>query len=201
MWYLIFGYGNSREKKYLNFTTPYLTVPLVIATKLEVPFVNHIEDLKDQKIGIPKGYAFAELLRNKYPYLKIIEVKNIDEGLDKVKNDELYGYIGTYASVSYSLQNNLHGELKIAGKFDETWSLGIGVRNDDKTLLQILQKAVNNLDTVQKRDILNKWISVRYEQGVDYTLVWQILLILFIIVIIFSYKQYLLKNLSKIQVN
>lgn len=185
------------RRKYLNFTTPYLTTPLVVATKLDVPFVNDVNDLKGKKIGIPKGYAFAELLKNKYPYLNIIEVENIEEGLSKVNKNKLDAYVGTLASVGYSLQKDFQGELKIAGKFSENWSLGIGVRNDDRVLLQILQKAVNNLDSNQKREILNKWISVKYEKGIDYTLIRQILFVFFLFVLYVLYKQYLLKKSIK----
>ncbi len=66
------------RKKYLNFTTAYLKTPLVLATKLDKSFVNDFSSLTSkQKIGIPKGYAFVEILKKAYPNLNIIEVENI----------------------------------------------------------------------------------------------------------------------------
>ena len=190
-----------KRKKYMNFTTPYLSIPLVITTKLNVPFINEIEDLTGKKVGITKGYAFVELLKNKYPYLNIIEVDNIDDGLDQVNKDELFAYIGTLASVGYKFQTKYSGELKIAGKISDNWELGVGVRNDDRTLLTILQKAINNISQDQKREILNKWISIKYEKGVDYTLLWgTIFVFLIIILIIFFFyikEQYLKNELKK----
>ncbi|MFT7861140.1 MAG: transporter substrate-binding domain-containing protein, partial [Sulfurimonas sp.] len=93
-----------KRKEYMNFTTPYLKIPLVVATKLDVPFINEIKDITEQKVGISKGYAFVELLRNKYPNLEIVEVDDIDDGLDRVNSGELFGYIGTLASVGYKFQ-------------------------------------------------------------------------------------------------
>ncbi len=184
------------RKKFLNFTSSYLKIPLVITTKLDVPFVNAITDLKDKKIGISKGYAFAEILRNKYPYLNIIEVDDIDDGLDRVNNRELFGYIGTLASVGYKFQTKYSGELKIAGKLNDNWELGVGVRNDDKLLLSIMQKAVNNLSHEEQQKILNKWVSIRYEKGVDYSLVWRILYaVLFIsLLLIYWYRKLHIAN-------
>jgi PAS domain S-box-containing protein len=183
----------SREK-YLDFTTPYLSVPLVVATKLNVPFINGMSDLQGKKLGITQGYAFVEILRQQYPNLDIIEVENIDEGLDKVRQDELYAFIGTLATVAYKLQTDLSSELKIAGKLSNHWELGIGVRDDDPILLDVLQKAIDSVSYEQRREILNKWISIKYEQEIDYTLLWQILAIFSILLLFFLYKQYMLKK-------
>jgi PAS domain S-box-containing protein len=189
--------STPNREKYLNFTTPYLSVPLVVATKLDVPFINGIKDLEGKKVGITQGYAFVEILKQKHSDINIVEVKDIDEGLEKVRKGELYGFVGTLATVAYKFQTNLAAELKIAGKLSSNWELGIGVRDDDPILLDILQKAVDSISYDQRREILNKWISVKYEQGVDYTLLWQILGLFAILALFFLYKQYMLKQSVK----
>lgn len=189
--------STPEREKYLNFTTPYLKVPLVVATRMDIPFINEIKDLKGRKIGIPKGYAFVELLKNKYPFLDIVEVLNVDEGLEKVRKKELFGYVGTLASVGYLLQSKYSGELKIAGKVEQNWELGIGVRNDDALLLSIMQKAVNGISSDDRQKILNKWISVKFEQGVDYSLTWKVVLIfssVILVLLFFYFKLQGLKN-------
>ena len=190
----------KKRKEYLNFTTPYLKIPLVLATRTNVPFINDITSVIDKKIGIPKGYAFIELLKDKYKNINIIEVENIQDGLEKVNNGELFGYIGTLASVGHQFQTGYTGELKITGKLDETWELGIAVRNDDLKLLSIFQKVIDNLDVKQQQKILNNWISIKYEKGIDYTLVWKIVvlfLVILLIVLAFLYNQNRLKNSIK----
>jgi len=171
------------RKKYMNFTTHYLEIPLVLATKIDVPFIANFKALNREKIGIPKSYAFNEILKKKYPNLNIVDVENIQDGLRKVKNGKLFGYIGTLVSVGYMFQKEFTGELKIAGKFNENWKLGIAVRNDNDTLFNIMQKSIDSIDISSKNDILNRWIAIKYEEEVDYTLIWQILLGAFIIII------------------
>ena len=150
-----------KRRAYLNFTTPYLKIPLVVATRLDVPFINDIEELNGAKVGIPKGYAYNEIIRQKYPKIKIIEVNDIDDGLDKLSKGEIFGYIGTIASISYKLQSSYSTEIKITGKLEGSWNLGIGVRDDDPNLLNILQKTINNITPEQNHKILNKWISIK----------------------------------------
>ena len=182
------------KKKYLNFTTPYLRIPLVIATKLDVPFIDNIEGIKDKKIGIKKGYSFVEILKKKYKNIQIIEVENINEGLELVQNGEIFAYVGSLVTISQHFQKSLIHNLKIAGKFEEKWELGIGVRNDDQTLLNILEKAVQTIDSKKQQELLNAWISVKYEKGIDYTLIWQILISCFTIGLFILYRQFLLKK-------
>jgi len=112
----------------------------------------------------------------------------------KVSEDELYGYIGVLPSISLQFQKGLLGNLKITGKFDESSDLGIGVRNDDKILLNILNKAVKSINSKKQQEILNNWVSIKYEKGTDYTLVWQILGFVFIVILLFLYRQYILKK-------
>ncbi len=162
------------RKKYLNFTTPYLEVPSVIATRVDVPFINELIELEGEKIGITKGYAYLEILREKYPSLDFLEVENIEDGLEKVIDKELFAYIDTLASIGYKFQTRYFGELKIAGKLSQNWKLSVAVRNDDLMLLKIMQKAINSISNELHRDILNKWVSIKYEKGVNYELVWKV---------------------------
>lgn len=185
------------RSEYLNFTEPYITTPVVLVTKPNVPFMVNFNNIKDQKLGIPTGYSFSELLKKRYPNLNIVDVKSDRDGLDKVTKGEIFGYIGTLASVGYLFQKEFTGELKIAGKFDEAWELGIGVRNDDPKLLTIMEKAIWSIDEDTKQSIFNKWVAISYEEGIDYTLVWKIIsisLIIILSVIYWNRKLFLLNK-------
>jgi polar amino acid transport system substrate-binding protein len=189
---LSFLMSTPERKKYLDFTSAYFRAPIVMATKTDVPFINDFNSLKGKKLGLPKGYAFIEILRVNYPDLTIVEVDNIDDGLKKVVQGDLYGYIGTLATIGYSFQKKFTGELKISGKFDGTWDFSIGVRNDDSILLNIFQKAVNNIDKESEQKILNKWLSINYVKETDYNLLFKTIggfLLILSIVLYFYFKQ------------
>ena len=171
---LALGMETAERKEYLNFTSSYLEVPLVVATRVNVPFINQILDLEGEKIGIIKGDAFVKILREKYPSLNIIEVDDIYDGLDKVKNTQLFAFIDTLASIGYEFQTKYFGELKIAGKISENLKLSIAVVKDDPILLDILQKTVNSISNETHREIFMKWIPIKYEKNVDYSLAWEI---------------------------
>ena len=133
----------------------------------------------------------------KYGDLTIVEVDNIDDGLKKVVQGEIYGYIGTLATIGYSFQKKFTGELKISGKFDGTWDFSVGVRNDDPILLNIFQKAVNSIDKESEQKILNKWLSINYVKETDYSLLFKTIggfVLILSIILFFYFKQMRLKE-------
>lgn len=175
------------RKKYMDFTTPYLSIPLVLATKLDVAFMDDLQYMTNKKIGITKGYAFNEIIRREYPNINVVDVENIHDGLQRVANGELFGFIGTLASIGYIFQTDFVGELKIAGKFDEKWELGVGVRNDEAPLLGIFEKLIKSLSAQQQQKILNKYIAIKYEERIDYSLLVKVLIIVFLLMSIGLY--------------
>ena len=185
------------RKKYMNFTSPFLSIPLVLATRLDVAFFDDLNYLKDKKIGIVKGYAFNELIRKKYPNFQVVDVDNLKKGLQSVANGELFGCIGTMASIGYMFQTDFVGELKIAGKFDEKWELGIGVRNDDPLLFGILEKTIQHISQKDRNTIFSKYIAVKYERKMDYTLLFQILGAVLVIMLIGVYHNQKLSRMNK----
>lgn len=186
-----------KRKKYMNFTRPYLVVPLVIVTTHTKLFIENISEVLDKKIGIVKGYAYAELLRLQYPKINLVEVENIDDGLKQVAEESLFGFIGNLTTVGYKLQKDYIGTLKITGRIDENWELGIGVRNDDPVLLSILDKAIASIDDKDHQRILNQWMSVTFEQGFDYTLLWQIVGIIMLVLFIVLYRYRIIHNYNR----
>ena len=188
-----------QREKYLNFTKPYLESPLVVAADMNAPFIDNFVLLKDKKLAIIKGYAFSEILKIKYPNIQFIEVENIKEGLELVEKDKIFGFIDTLATVGYQIQNNYIGQLKISGKFDETWELGIGTRNDEPILNTIFDKAISDISIEQKQKIFNNWISVNYQKVLNYTPLYELLvaLTIFTIISMLFYRHYLLKKLNE----
>lgn len=187
----------SNREKYFSFTTPYLKVPFVIATKNNINFIADLSLLNDKIVAIPKGYASGDTIKQLYPNLRIQRVENSKEGLKKVVDGEVFGFIGTLASVGYLLQNEYIGELKIAGKFDQYWDLAIASLKNDPILHSILQKTLDSVSISQRADIYNRWVAVKYEQKVDYKKIWQIIFFALFAIIIVLYWNRKLENLNK----
>jgi len=145
------------RKKFFDFTRPYFRTPLVIATQLDYHWFSDISEILDRKVGIVKDYAYGEILRREYPKLKLVHVNSVVEGLYKVETGEIFGFVDTLASVAYYIQEAYFGELKISGKFNEFWELGVGTRNDEPILKDIFNSLIDSVPPKFHRNIHNKW--------------------------------------------
>lgn len=186
------------RSQYMDFTSGYLKLPLVIATKPRTPFISDINDILDKKIAVVKGHAYIELLRQKYPTLKLIEVSSSKEGFSKVLDEEVYGFLDSLASMGYKIQKDHLGNIKIAGKLDIELEIGMATRNDEKELLVIFEKLVNSVSQTKHREILNKWVSVTYNKPFEKNRIIEILIFVFIVSVFFVYRQFLLKRKNEV---
>lgn len=159
---------------YMDFTTPYLEVPNVVIGRIEQPFIERINDLGSEPVGVVAGYAFSELLRVRNPALNLVTVDSEQDGLRRLQNGELAGYITTLATASYYMQSLGLADLKVIGRVPADWSLSVATRSDQPALHSIMQKLITSLTPEEREQFTSSWRDIKIEERIDYTLLWQI---------------------------
>lgn len=182
--------------QYMDFTSPHVNIPIVMATQTNKVFVDNITSVKGRKLGIVRGYAIAEQLKREVNGINIVEVQSISEGLRKVESGELYGYIDNLMVIAHSIQRDFTGVLKISSRFKKDLHLSIGTRNDEPELHEIFEKLVKQLSQEELQSIYNKWVSVKQEVAIDYRLLMQILMVLALFATGFFYHYLKLRKLN-----
>ena len=183
----------SREK-YLNFTKAYFSAPLVIVTKVGIPFVDNLNSIKEKSLAIVRDYSMEELLKNKYPGINLIEVKSIYEGLAYVQQDKVSGFLDNSLVINYEIQKNNMKDIAITGQFEDTYYLSIASRNDETILNEILEKTLLSIDSNTRTNLINKWKNIKYQVETDYKLVLEILFFGISIIVLFIYWNLKLKD-------
>ncbi len=150
---------------YMNFTSPYLKIPMVMATKTGVSYVEDISKLKDEKIALIKGYASSDILVKRYKNIDFIEVKTLDEGLKLVAAGKVFGVIENLAVITNKIEQEYIGMLQISAKLKEKFELGIGARNDEPLLVNIFEKSIKNISEETNINIMQKWLPVSILDG------------------------------------
>ncbi|MBN2895385.1 MAG: diguanylate cyclase [Campylobacterales bacterium] len=158
----------KERRSFLNFTSTYLRASVAIATRLDKIYIDNIDRIADQTLGIVEGYAFAEILRERYPSLKLVTVSHLEEGLEQVVKGKLYGMIDTLPTLAYTIQHDYLGQLTVAGKFDETWNFSIGTRNDEPLLRSIFDKALKSIPEATQQEIQARWFNTAFERRDNY---------------------------------
>ena len=189
----------NERQKYMDFTSPYLDIPMLITTKMDKPFIDNIEQILDKKIGVVKSYAIFAILKEKYPTINLVEVNSVNDGLRQVESGNIFAFIDNLATINYEIQKRFIDSVKVSGRLDNRLKFGIATRNDEPVLHKIFEKIIVNIDINTKEKIFRKWINpAQKENFVNYTIVVYILIFVTILLILFIYRQYSLKKSNKI---
>jgi diguanylate cyclase (GGDEF)-like protein len=191
--------STPQREEYLSFTQTYVQIPFVMVTTQEKFFVSRLSQLVDKKLGIQKGYAYVDLLKNRFPEINLIEVDNRNEGLRMVASGELYGYFSGLNLAGYALQEGGFTQLKINGQFDEMAliKLGLATRKDLEPLVGIFNKAIASIEPKVKKRIDNSWLTIRYEIAEDYQRLIQIMITALVVLTFVAFRHYHLKKLNR----
>jgi len=177
----------SQREKYMDFTLPYLSFPMVIVTTDKVTFVDGIKDLKHKPLAVVKGYATHEILTEEHPSLDLRLFPDISEALRAVSQGKMFAYAGNLAVISHIMRREGFTNLKISGEMPYRFDIAMAIRKDWPELTPIIQKVMDSISQEERDAILQKWITFQYEQRFDYSTIWKILSVAACILLIILY--------------
>jgi polar amino acid transport system substrate-binding protein len=185
--------------KYAVFSKPYVTYPMVIATKNSVGFIHDITLIKDKKIVMPKSYATTNILIKHYPELKIEYTVSIDKALEMVERGKAYATLDILPVIAYKINKDGFDTLKISGSIPESFKVGIMLRRDYQALIPLIDRAIDSISQEEKRQINEKWITIHREEKIPrkyfYILMaWTLFVIIFFSWWLFSLKREISKK-------
>lgn len=186
----------------LRLTAPYLSIPVVIATRTEQHFVDNLSGVGNQPLAVLRNSPTMQALSRSQPQLRLFPVSSMQEGLRLVENKEVFGMLGGTLAIARAIQQGNFVNLKIAGSSDQRLDLHFALRSDEDALLGLLQRAITSLDSdsgQQARNrIMSSWNQVRFDQRIDYRLVWQVLAIFTLIALLLAWRQHSLHRSNRL---
>ncbi|RIX41577.1 MAG: diguanylate cyclase [Rhodocyclales bacterium GT-UBC] len=182
---------------WLIFTEPIFYDPNIIVTREEHPYVADPLGLRNHRVALPRGTMVEERIRASYPNLSIITTGSEPEAMSMVSDRRADMTVRSLIVAAYAIKKEGLFNLKIAGQipaFDN--QLRIGVIKSEPVLRDILDKGVRTISAQERQGIANWHVAINVQQGVDYTLVWQVLLASLVVVLIFLYWNRKLSSLN-----
>ena len=185
----------DERKKYLDFTSPYVSLPLVIATGENSLFVPNFNALSGKSVALVENTSYYEVLKKRYPQINIIPAESPLEALNMTARGRIFGFIAPLPTIAYAIQFYDFKKLKIGGGFDLYWDLSIATRNDEPILRDIMEKALSTLSEAEKINEYNLLYSFELVKKTDRTVLWRIISVfLSLLAIILLWNRSLLKS-------
>lgn len=177
----------AQRENYADFTEVYNRFPIAIFTGPKIPYVSDMEDMKGLKVGVVEGYATHEILAREHPDLELVPVARVVDALKKVSSGEIDAFVGSLLVTGYYIGQLGYTNIKVAGETGYAYQQSMAVRKDWPMLVTILNKALAAIPAAERVKINKRWISVRYEHGFDYDLLWKLMAVTIVVFLIFIY--------------
>jgi PAS domain S-box-containing protein len=163
---------SDREARHL-FSAPYLSMPINIFARDDVTYIGNLDALNGKRVAVIEGYAIHDWLKGKHPEIKLVPAKSVREALRMVAGGETYAFVGNVVTTSYYITKMRLNQIRVAGEtpYENAQSMAVG--KDLPLLAGILQKGLDAITKSEREAIFNRWVSVKYEHGFDYSLLWK----------------------------
>lgn len=152
--------------EFMNFTKPYIKLDAVILTRKNIDkSMQNLESLTDLKVSVISGFGIHEYLKENYPYIDLDIVPNTAEGLKKVSFGLVDAMVVNIAMATYFMEKEGITNLEIGGKTGYTYEWGLASRNDWPELNSILEKTLDQIDPLKKKEIYRKWVGLQVKES------------------------------------
>jgi polar amino acid transport system substrate-binding protein len=194
----IYSFEEDTSSKYI-FSDPISKIPIAIATKNSVNYISDLSSLNNIKIGVLKDLKLSKLLKNDYPNITFEEISTINDGINKLNENEIFGLIDNFFTLSHSINQRKSNELKINNSLKYEISMRFQVEKENEKFIQLINKTVSTLSQKEKNNIFNNYQLISYQENFDLLYLIQFIVPLLIVLVILIFFNYRLKNEVKVR--
>ncbi len=184
----------EREQQF-SLTDDYLSMPWVIYTRNDSPFISNVAGLAGKLVSVEKGYVVQEKLKNDQPTIRFLVEANPEEALRAVATGRADAYVGNLAVSTFLIRRFGLANLVVAAPthYGEH-KQAMAIRKDWAALSTIISKGIATMPTEERNRLTKKWAQVENRAQIDYTLVWQVLITASLLIAAFVYWNRRLAN-------
>jgi two-component system sensor histidine kinase EvgS len=176
-----------RRQNDFSFSRAYLSYPIVMAVRDDMRFIGALDELNNERVAVVREFASHDFLLIGHPGLNLVFLDSIDDGLFGLSNGEIDVLISNIPTITYSVNRLGITNIKLTGITPYTDQIAVAVRRDWPVLAGILNKGLTTLTDDERDAIYRKWVSLRYEERLDYEVVWRVSAIAVLVIAIFMY--------------
>jgi PAS domain S-box-containing protein len=173
----------AERLSYANLTQPYLKYKLAIITQDDQPLISSLESINSKVMSYKKGSEVILTLKNMYTGIDIKETSSYLESLENVIDKDTYFTLSTLPAFSYFKSKYELNDLQVAGYTNLKYNLSMAVENDNKILLNILNKTLQTISKSTFNVIQDKWSTAMIVKRTDWLFLSKIFTFILVILI------------------
>ncbi len=175
------AYTHSRALKF-SFSRAYLKLEYAIAVRKGGFSPRAINDLAGHHVGVVDGYRVGDDLANDVDDVQVHRFPSYADGLEALSQGQLDAFIIDLPTLDYISAKFGISNVKVSGLAPYSYPLRFMMPRNAVMLRTVINKALASIDTNERREIYRRWVTFEYEAQIDYTLMWQIAGMLFLVI-------------------
>ncbi|ABK45895.1 multi-sensor hybrid histidine kinase [Magnetococcus marinus MC-1] len=156
----------ERRKQFL-FSRPYMQVPIAVLTRNTVEDLQKMDNLRETRLGVVKGYMTEELVRRNHPQQKIFPYKNLEVALKALSVGEVDALLANQLAAVHRVNELAITNLKVNFVSPYSDDLAFGIRQDWQPLVAIMDKAIAAIPASERERIQRSWGGGSLTQGME----------------------------------
>ncbi len=174
--------------EYLDETDLFLSDPLALITKDDKLYIDNVKLLKGKKIVV-NSQVYKNFLTKYYPSLDVTLVRDMETAIGGVNNKTFYGLFTPSIFANTVIQKHGLKKFKVSMKLEPyVLEAAIGISKKEPQLLSIMNKLLKLAPEDEIDNIKTRWSIQTHHHTQDYSLIWKILLVAFILLLVLLYK-------------
>ena len=153
------GVREERKQK-LNFTEPYLEVPIAMVTRSSHPEVRGLAQFSGERVAVGRDTVRVPVLRQQCPACVLVEVSSPGEGVAAVASGQTDAFFDDLPVVQLAATGP-GSTLRVAllYYYSEAGTLRVALRNTAPELLSIFNKSIAGITADEHEAIRRRWLQ------------------------------------------
>ena len=151
---------SPEREKYLLFSRPYSTAFAVIVTRTDSPYLNALPDLNGLRVGSLRGAVQNKVILAGAPACNLVEYSTVQESLIALAAGKVDATYAGVATAAYYIKRQQLTNLRLGSVVGQPTNLQFGVRKDWPLLAGIIDKALTDISSAERKAIDDHWIFV-----------------------------------------
>ncbi|MGE1153873.1 ATP-binding protein [Pseudomonas kitaguniensis] len=148
------------------YTRPFIKLSNVIVTS--GARVSRLSELNGKSVVISDPLFLRDQLKALVPYSNIEIVDSSFLGMKKVADGEAFAFVGNLSIINSLMNEKFSGDLQIVAPVDIPADLSVGVTENYRKLLPLINRALRSIPEEQRKAINDKWLHITSQQGISW---------------------------------
>ncbi|MDT7833877.1 transporter substrate-binding domain-containing protein [Aquabacterium sp. OR-4] len=161
--FLTFTPARAQEVAYSH---PYLEMPYFIVARSDAPLFWDLDSLRGKRLALTAQHPLRELLRQRYPDIRIVDAPPGGGAMDMVARREADAAVEVKLYANLRINHDNNGLLRTVAQVEELPAqFHFAASRESAALIPLIDRALADIPATERSRMLRRWVAVDFTPG------------------------------------